>query len=181
MTHKILKIDDIPVTVFFKDIKHLYIKIRPDGNIQVSAPRYIPEQDLIDTLLSNWNDIEQKRNKILKRLKHKKPDPLLPDDASKLLKARLQVLIPECEQLVGVKASGYRIKDMSSRWGSCSLNTRKISLNIRLANKDDDCLKMVLIHELVHFYVPNHGSTFKAYMDKFCPSWRMTNKKLQEN
>jgi predicted metal-dependent hydrolase len=37
-----------------------------------------------------------------------------------------------------------------------------------------------MIHELTHLIVPNHGSQFKAYMDKFYPNWREVRKLLNQ-
>ena len=41
-----------------------------------------------------------------------------------------------------------------------------------------ECLDYVMIHELTHLIVPNHGREFKAHMDRFYPNWREVRKLL---
>ncbi len=179
MYQKKLEINGVPIFITKKNIKNMYAKLSPEGNILVSAPLYVPDDDLIGALRKNWKFIETKIEKQKKDLKEKPKETPLPDNATELLSERLKRFVPECEAIVGKQAKSYRIKLMNTRWGSCSMATGKISLNLKLAIKDDECLRMVIIHELVHFYIQNHGPEFKTYMDKFCPDWRRIDDKLQ--
>jgi len=77
-----------------------------------------------------------------------------------------------CCQVAGVTPNEWHIRDMKTKWGTCNYRDRRIWLSLQLVTKPKVCLRYVILHELTHLYVPNHGPEFKAYMDRFCPDWR---------
>lgn len=57
-------IENITVTVEKKNIKHMYIRILPpNGDVKVSAPQFIPDEDII-------NFVKSKKDWILKKQKY---------------------------------------------------------------------------------------------------------------
>ena len=177
---KKLDVDGLTVYLQKKAIRHLYIRVSmKDGSVHVSAPLRMSLNEICSHIFERRAWIEKQRSLV----KNSSPSIRreLPANAGLILKKRLDRIIAPCECLVGQHAAGYRLKDMSSRWGSCSLKTHLISLNIRLYDKDDDCLRYVLIHELCHFYEPNHSPAFYAYLDRFCPDWRSARKRLSNS
>ncbi len=97
-------------------------------------------------------------------------------------RAELQKLLPpmitEWEQVIGVKTSGFVIRQTKSRWGSCNIRTRQIMLNLELMKKPMHCLEYVVVHELVHLLEASHNARFKGFMDQFLPPWREYQKEL---
>lgn len=89
-----------------------------------------------------------------------------------LLRAHIEETLPRCEALVGTTCSIWRLRTMRSRWGSCNVQTRAITLNTQLVHHDPRCLEYVIIHELCHLYEPSHNQHFHALMDRYCPDWR---------
>ncbi len=61
---------------------------------------------------------------------------------------------------------------MRTKWGSCSIEKRKILLNLELAKKPRHCLEYVIVHELIHFIERNHNDNFKALLSRFMPNWK---------
>lgn len=96
------------------------------------------------------------------------------------LYAKLPSLFEKWENITKLKASSYQIKKMKTRWGTCNTRTRKIWLNLELAKKSDECIEYVILHELAHLSVSNHGKDFQAIMDKYMPLWKELRKKLNE-
>ena len=94
------------------------------------------------------------------------------------LDAAIARRMPYWEKHTGLKCSSWQIRDMKTRWGSCSTATGKIRINLRLAQKDPECLDYVLVHELAHLKQADHGPHFKALMDGFLPGRREVRKKL---
>lgn len=84
----------------------------------------------------------------------------------------LEGLIAHWQKLMGVQASGFGIKRMKTRWGSCNTGTKKVWFNLALAKKPVVCIEYVVVHELAHLLEPSHNYRFKAYMDEFMPDWR---------
>lgn len=81
-------------------------------------------------------------------------------------------LIEKWEARIGVSASGFEIKSMKTRWGSCNRRTRMIWLNLELARRPMIYLEYVIVHELVHLMEGRHNDRFRKYMDEFMPEWR---------
>ena len=67
------------------------------------------------------------------------------------------------------------IKDMSSRWGSCSYNRGHISINIRLAAYPRETVLSVLWHEYAHYWHHDHSERFYAFLERFFPEYRRWN------
>ena len=97
-----------------------------------------------------------------------------------LLKERINVYLPKWEQITGLYCNSWQTKYMTTRWGTCNTNTRKIWLNLQLAKKPIECLEYVILHELAHLKVKNHGEDFIAILDTYMPYWRDTRKLLNE-
>lgn len=53
------------------------------------------------------------------------------------------------------------------RWGSCSPTEGSIRISDRLASMPGWVLDSVLIHELAHLVVPNHGAEFDALVGRY--------------
>jgi len=94
------------------------------------------------------------------------------------LKALIPGLLAKWEPRVGQKAADVRIRKMKTRWGSCKAGTRRILLNLELAKKSPESLEYVLVHELVHLQIGNHGRAFEARMDSLLPTWRIRKAEL---
>ncbi len=88
------------------------------------------------------------------------------------LMQKISELAPLWEQRTGLATTKWSIRNMKTRWGSCSPATGRISLALGLARKPVCCLEYVIVHELCHLLVPNHGADFKKLMDRFYPDWK---------
>ncbi|MDF2510705.1 MAG: hypothetical protein K0S04_571 [Herbinix sp.] len=87
-------------------------------------------------------------------------------------------LMARWESTIGVKSTGFSIRDMKTRWGTCNVRTKKICLSLQLAKKHPKCLEYVVVHELVHLLERSHNHVFKAYLDHFLPGWRQIKQEL---
>lgn len=94
------------------------------------------------------------------------------------LRAELPELIAKWEPVIGVKIAGWGIKKMKTKWGTCSIEARRIWLNLDLAKKPPQCLEYILVHEMVHLLERHHNDRFKELMDRFMPPWRTYREEL---
>ena len=98
-----------------------------------------------------------------------------------LLKAEVEKYLPKWEKITGLYCSGWQSKYMTTRWGTCNTNTRKIWLNLQLAKKPIECLEYVILHELAHLKVKNHSADFVAILDQYMPYWHELKKQLNDS
>jgi len=64
-----------------------------------------------------------------------------------------------------------RIQRMTRKWGSCS-TTGIVTLAADLARQQHGFQDFVIVHELLHLRIGNHGRVFKALMSAHVPDWR---------
>lgn len=72
-----------------------------------------------------------------------------------------------------------RIKNNISNWGSCS-RKGNINLNLNLMRLPEDLRDYVILHELCHLKVPNHGPEFHSLLENLCPDHRTKEKELRK-
>lgn len=94
------------------------------------------------------------------------------------IKKEIPSLIEKWQNVIGVVASDWGVKNMKTRWGTCNFKAKRIWLNLQLAKKHPQCLEYVVVHELVHLLEKKHNKTFTAYMDNFLSDWRTTKDEL---
>lgn len=115
------------------------------------------------------------------------PAPLEPVVWQHLLSALFRKLaeeaagakISEWSSRLGLGSVSFGVRRMKSRWGTCYPARRRIILNSRIAAHPPCCLEEVIVHELLHFFEPNHSPRFYALMDKHLPDWRRRAKLLE--
>ena len=88
------------------------------------------------------------------------------------LKALIPPLLAHWQPLLGVAVSGWGIKKMKTKWGSCNVAARRIWLNLELAKKPESCLEYIVVHELVHLLERQHNARFTALMTQHLPDWQ---------
>jgi predicted metal-dependent hydrolase len=71
---------------------------------------------------------------------------------------------------IGVEPRRVQIQRMTRKWASCS-NSGQISLSKDLLREDAGFQEVVIVHELLHLLVPNHGKLFKGLMTAYLPDW----------
>lgn len=96
------------------------------------------------------------------------------------LKAAIEKYLPKWESITGLHCSSWQTKYMTTRWGTCNTKTGKIWLNLQLTKKPHVCLEYVILHELAHLKIRNHGPDFVAIMDQYMPYWRDVRKQLND-
>ncbi len=64
---------------------------------------------------------------------------------------------------VGVSPQEARIRTMTRKWGSCS-SAGRLTFNVELLRQPAEVRRRVIVEELVHLRVPNHGKLFRALL-----------------
>jgi predicted metal-dependent hydrolase len=71
-----------------------------------------------------------------------------------------------------------QVRTLSRRWGSLSA-AGTLTLNPLLVEATADCIDYVLVHELCHYWHPNHGKDFFLLLDDVMPDWAMRKARLE--
>lgn len=64
-----------------------------------------------------------------------------------------------------------QIKEMTSRWGSCTAAKARISINARLIRYPIECIYAVFYHEYAHFLRQDHSRAFYDILYRVCPDY----------
>lgn len=94
------------------------------------------------------------------------------------LRQELPGIIDRWAKEMNVGVSGFGIKKMKTKWGTCNRKARRIWINLELAKKPPECLDYIVVHELAHLLERYHNSVFYSYMDRFLPQWRVYKNEL---
>jgi predicted metal-dependent hydrolase len=70
-----------------------------------------------------------------------------------------------------------RVRRMTKRWGSCT-RTGTIMLNHDLITAPVTCIDYVIMHELCHRRVMNHGPRFYRLLSRHMPDWERRRERL---
>lgn len=81
---------------------------------------------------------------------------------------------------LGVSPVKINIKNQKTRWGSCS-SRGSINYNWRIVMAPPAVINYLVIHELSHLIVPNHGREFWKAVEKYCPNFKISRNWLKVN
>ena len=65
-----------------------------------------------------------------------------------------------------------KIRNMTSRWGSCMPSKNQITLNLQLIHYDEKFIEYVVLHEYAHLIQPNHSKAFYLVIEKYMPDYK---------
>jgi predicted metal-dependent hydrolase len=78
---------------------------------------------------------------------------------------------------IKVEPTRIEVRQMSRKWASCS-SRRCVCFAEMLLEQPSVFQDYVIVHELLHLRVPNHGKLFKSLMSAYLPSWRQIDQSL---
>jgi predicted metal-dependent hydrolase len=67
---------------------------------------------------------------------------------------------------IGVEPKQLHVRPMKNKWGSCSTAGR-VTFDTELLAQPSPFRREVIVHELLHMKVPNHGRLFKALLKAY--------------
>ena len=86
--------------------------------------------------------------------------------------------IPRWEETMGLRCSGWSVRSMETKWGTCNIRTGRICFSINLGPKMIEDIDYVIVHELAHLLVDNHGPDFKRLVSAYIPNWKVRKERL---
>ena len=83
-----------------------------------------------------------------------------------------------CAAKIKVKVRQITLRPMTRKWASCSTNGY-FSFNTELLGIERSIGEYVILHELLHYHVPNHGKLWKSLMMVHMPDHEKRAQKLK--
>ncbi len=77
-----------------------------------------------------------------------------------------------------VNVAGLSLRSMQNKWASCSTHGY-LNFNTELLGFDQDLWNYVIVHELLHFNVPNHGKRWQSLMRAHLGDYEKLEEKLK--
>jgi len=158
-----------------RNMKNIVLRVR-DGEVLISANPRVPISEIERIVQSKSEWIEKQLAKPPKpklELKHFDRDPCL----HKFGKIA-ENIYPLVASRISKQPEMY-VKPYKSRWGVAYPKRGYIILNTQLFDKSEQAIEYVILHEYVHFIVPNHGERFHELMRELMPDYKDRKKLLR--
>ena len=97
-------------------------------------------------------------------------------DAKREFKAKVY----QWAEKLDVQINWLGVREMRKKWASCSTNGN-LNFNTELLGFDEELQDYVIVHELLHFSVPNHGKLWKSLMTLHLGDYQTAEAKLRRN
>ena len=158
--------------------KHIIISVKPPSKIRVAVPVGVNFEKARKFAEQREYWIEKQ----LAKFSNSTAIPILDTFAGEELVVHKKYLTKRVDDLAkqhGFKYNKLRFKVMKTRWGSCTAKNN-ISLNILMAHTSKRLQDYIILHELVHTRIKNHGNSFWVLMDRITGDAKGMHKELKE-
>jgi len=170
-------VDGIRVDIARKSVRRMNIRIGADGRVRMSVPaRGATLAEAEAFLLKSWGWVLKARERELAR-QGARQGPAT-DFERRTLVALLEDLNSEWTRRLGEPGVTWRVRSMKSLWGSCHWRKRHVVYSSELAGAPRGLVEYVVVHELTHLQVHDHGPRFRALMDERLPGWADLRRRL---
>jgi hypothetical protein len=181
----------LPLTVEFPGVgpvlfaqsaraRRLNIVLRPFAGVRVSVPRGVALAQAAAFVASKRSWLAEKLSEMRRleqELAGRRPAGPAIDRAE--ARKRLEARLAELAGRHGYRYGRVSVRCQKTRWGSCSA-TNDISLNRKLLALPPELMDFVLLHELVHTRIKNHGLDFWAELERVAGSAREKAARLRQ-
>ena len=150
------------------NMKRVVLRVK-DGEVLVSAPPRVAKSEIDRFVISKAKWIEKQLARPIAL------QPVMKDfDDGECLEKFMRIaesVYPLVAKKIKVQPK-MMVKDYKSRWGVCYAKRGYIILNKQLFDKPILAIEYVILHEYVHFLVPNHGEKFHKIMGQLMPDYK---------
>ncbi|MCA0456370.1 MAG: M48 family metallopeptidase [Chloroflexi bacterium] len=148
---------DLNITIRRQHRRSLMMRPIP-GGFEVYIPRWMrPDNPTVTTFIA----------KSLDKFGNQAP-PIPPTLTTR---EEITAMVNHWAAQMGLQPKRISFRDMTRKWGSCS-SRDNITLSTRLTWVEPHLAEYVVVHELVHLRVFNHGKDFKDMMSQYMPDWK---------
>lgn len=95
-------------------------------------------------------------------------------------KEQFKARVLEWADKLDVKVRSLTVRPMRNKWASCS-TAGNLNFNAELLDLERDLADYIIVHELLHFSVPNHGKLWKSLMNAHLGDFKRLEDKLKHS
>ena len=103
----------------------------------------------------------------------------------KLFKCNTEALIkerlPYWSKITGLTYNQVKIRDATSRYGSCMPSKKNLYFSSRLIMLPEEVVDAIIVHELCHLVYKNHDKQFYGLVGQYIPHYKEIDKWLKTN
>ena len=166
----------IDYTLTRRRVRNINLRVRADGSVAASASSRVPA-GVVDAFVAAraaW--VLSAQRKMARRARwDAAADAALPTKAQALaqMTALCRAYYPRfAASCPGGAFPRIAVRDMRTRWGSCSLKTGTLAFSRRLCVTPPAAQEYVVVHEFCHFAHPDHSPAFWAAVEAVLPDYR---------
>ena len=149
------------------------LEITGDCRVLVRAPMHVTQAEA-DAFFNRHGDWVARHLERQRQRASALPPPPTREEI-RGLKARAQAVLPGkvayWSQRTGLVPSGVKITTARKRYGSCR-GTNGLCFSCFLMRCPEEAVDLVVVHELCHIRVKNHGPDFYALLETYLPDYR---------
>ena len=174
----------VTYTLTRRRVRNINLRVRADGSVAASAaPRVsVMKVDAFVASKADWVRSAQARV-AARREQEAAQQPELPTRAEALahIPVPCRAYYPQFAAICpGGHMPKIAVRDMTTRWGSCSLKTGTLAFARRLCVAPLSAQEYVVVHEFCHFAHPNHGPGFWAAVAAVMPDYKARERLLKQ-
>lgn len=160
-----------------KWIRRMHLRVYPDGRVVVTAPMLMPSWVIKDFVNEHIEWITRTQERLRTNPPH--PLPTVSKEQAQELSEWLTKRVEYWRQIMDEEPVTWTIRKMKAQWGNCRASSRRLTFNVQLALVENDLRDYIVVHELSHLQVQNHGPLFKERVARFLPDWKERRKALR--
>jgi len=94
-------------------------------------------------------------------------------------KEEFKTCVHEWAEKLDIEIKTVSVRQMKNKWASYTKRNHLLLFNSELLDLDKQIGDYVIVHELLHFRVPNHGKLWKSLMKAHLGDYSEQEKKLK--
>lgn len=163
----------------YKKVKNINLRIKPDGTVNVSANRCVPQKVIEAFVFSRADFILRALDMYKTRTHIELTQYHSPEKIRDIILGICNEEYPYFEKM-GIKYPQIKFRSMVSQWGNCRHKEGILTFNTNLIYAPEECIRYVVQHEFTHFLQPNHSAKFYSELSKICPQHKALRQKLKQ-
>lgn len=157
--------------------RHIRLSVRPFKGVRIAVPQGVSYDQALDAARSKAGWIIKHLGRMARieqgAVNFQRLAPINRAVARRVIVERLATLA----RRHGFGYNKVFVRNQKTRWGSCS-SADNISLNVNLIRLPRELMDYVILHELVHTRILDHGPRFWRELGRYVPDPRGAKRRL---